>query len=126
MALKVKAYSTVQFANIVGVCPTTVRRWDNDKILIAHRLANGRRYYNDEDVTEALKRLNVDAKTQIQPLETRYSTGTFAKMIGVCISTLQSWDRGTADKPAVLKAYRTLTNMRYYTEDHLKLVNGNK
>lgn len=44
-----------------------------------------------------------------------YSIGEFAKRIGKTVQTLQNWD-----KKGTLKAYRTLTNRRYYTEEHYK------
>lgn len=44
-----------------------------------------------------------------------YKTSEFAKKIGVCTRTLQRWDRS-----GVLKANRTPTNRRYYTEEQLQ------
>lgn len=44
-----------------------------------------------------------------------YKTGQFAKLIGVHITTLQKWDR-----MGKLKAHRTPTNRRFYTEEQLK------
>ena len=121
MALKKIQYSTVQFANLVGVCATTARRWDNDKILVAHRLSNGKRYYDDKDVEIAKARVGATAPALL-PIITRYTIGEFAKMIGVTVLTAQNWDnKGT------LKAYRTITNRRYYTEDHVsKVIEGRK
>ncbi len=40
-----------------------------------------------------------------------YSTGQFAKLIGKCIATVQSWDRS-----GVLPAKRTVTGRRYYVQ----------
>ena len=40
-----------------------------------------------------------------------YNPKTFAEMIGVSVKTLQRWDR-----EGILKAYRTPTNRRYYTD----------
>ncbi|GAA0406214.1 hypothetical protein GCM10009133_13560 [Cocleimonas flava] len=37
-------------AKIIGVCTETLRRWDNSKQLVAHRGANGYRYYNYKDI----------------------------------------------------------------------------
>lgn len=48
-------------------------------------------------------------------MENRYKIGDFARMLGVCVGTLQRWDR-TGELPA----YRTTTNRRYYTDEHLK------
>lgn len=48
-----------------------------------------------------------------------YSTGEFAAEIGKAISTVQRWDRA-----GILKAHRTATNRRYYTEDQVQQANG--
>ena len=41
-----------------------------------------------------------------------YKPGEFAKLIGVHIKTLQKWD-----KEGKLKAHRTPTNRRFYTQE---------
>lgn len=43
-----------------------------------------------------------------------YKAGKAAKLIGVTVQTLQRWDR-----EGVLKAFRTDTNRRYYTDEQL-------
>jgi predicted site-specific integrase-resolvase len=48
-----------------------------------------------------------------------YTIGEFAKRIGVVPKTLQRWDR-----EGRLKAHRTVTNQRYYTDEDLSLVLG--
>ena len=48
-----------------------------------------------------------------------YSTGEFAAAIGKSISTVQRWDRA-----GILKAHRTATNRRYYTEDQVQQADG--
>lgn len=51
-----------------------------------------------------------------------YKPQQFAQIIGVSVKTLQRWDN-----EGKLKAYRTLSNRRYYTEEHiLKFTQGNK
>lgn len=50
---------------------------------------------------------------------TMYKIGEFAKMTNISKSTLQSWDR-----TGKLKAARTLTNRRFYTEEHLQQIRG--
>ena len=42
-----------------------------------------------------------------------YRLNEFAKKINVSVSTLQRWDR-----EGILKANRTPTNRRYYTDEH--------
>ena len=43
----------------------------------------------------------------------------FAPKVGVAVKTLQKWDR-----EGRLKARRTVTNRRYYTDDDLTLALG--
>ena len=51
-----------------------------------------------------------------------YKPGEFARLIGVCIKTLQRWD-----KEGILKAYRTPTNRRFYThEQYDRYINNTK
>lgn len=47
----------------------------------------------------------------------RYKVGEFAKFLNVTVKTLQNWD-----KQGTLKAYRTPTNQRFYTEEQLNQV----
>ena len=49
----------------------------------------------------------------------RYKVGEFAKLLNVTVKTLQNWD-----KQGTLKAYRTPTNQRFYTEEQLNHVLG--
>ena len=55
----------------------------------------------------------------------RYKVGELAKLLNVTVKTLQNWD-----KQGTLKAYRTPTNQRFYTEEQLNhvlgLSNGNQ
>ena len=46
---------------------------------------------------------------------TTYTTGEFAKKIGVCTRTLGRWD-----KSGVLVSHRTPTNRRFYTDEDLQ------
>jgi putative resolvase len=43
-----------------------------------------------------------------------YTVSQFAKRVGVVVKTLQRWDR-----QGIVKARRTITNRRYYTEEEL-------
>ena len=47
----------------------------------------------------------------------RYKVGEFAKLLNITVKTLQNWD-----KQGTLKAYRTPTNQRFYTEKQLSQV----
>ena len=49
----------------------------------------------------------------------RYKVGEFAKLLNITVKTLQNWD-----KQGTLKAYRTPTNQRFYTEEQLSQVLG--
>jgi putative resolvase len=46
-----------------------------------------------------------------------YTVSQFAKRVGVVVKTLQRWDR-----QGILKARRTITNRRYYTDEELARV----
>jgi len=47
-----------------------------------------------------------------------YKPQVFAEMVGVSVKTLQRWDRR-----GKLKAFRTPTDRRYYTDEHIKVFN---
>lgn len=49
----------------------------------------------------------------------KYKVGQFAKLLNVTVKTLQNWD-----KQGTLKAYRTPTNQRFYTEEQLNQILG--
>lgn len=49
----------------------------------------------------------------------KYKVGEFAKLLNITVKTLQNWD-----KQGTLKAYRTPTNQRFYTEGQLNQVLG--
>ena len=49
----------------------------------------------------------------------KYKSGEFAKLVGVCIKTLQRWD-----KNGVLVSRRTITGRRYYTKEDYEKVMG--
>ena len=49
----------------------------------------------------------------------RYKVGQFAKLLNVTVKTLQNWD-----KQGTLKAHRSPTNQRFYTEEQLNQVLG--
>ena len=48
-----------------------------------------------------------------------YKPNEFARLVGVSVKTLQRWDRD-----GVLKAHRSPTNRRYYTDDQVDLTNS--
>ena len=51
--------------------------------------------------------------------DSRYTPQAFADLVGVSVKTLQRWDEA-----GKLKAYRTPKNRRFYTNDHLKQMEG--
>ena len=54
-------------------------------------------------------------------MSTHYTIREFSEIVGVTVRTLQRWDREGRLKPP-----RTLTNRRYYTDEHIKLVLGTR
>ena len=50
-------------------------------------------------------------------MKEKMKVSEFADLIGVCPETLRNWDRC-----GKLKAYRTITNHRYYTQEHYAIV----
>lgn len=53
-------------------------------------------------------------------MEKLYKPSQFAKMLNITVHTLQRWDR-----EGILKAKRTITNRRYYTESQYNEAIGN-
>ena len=50
-----------------------------------------------------------------------YTPAQFAKLINVSVKTLQRWDNA-----GILNANRMPTNRRFYTNEHLDKIRGNK
>jgi DNA-binding transcriptional MerR regulator len=50
-----------------------------------------------------------------------YKPKEFAELLNVSVKTLQRWDR-----EGILKAFRTPTNRRYYTDKHYLDFKNNK
>ena len=50
-------------------------------------------------------------------MEKRYKIREFSEMIGVTPSTLRNWDRS-----GLLKSNRTISNQRYYTDEHIRKI----
>lgn len=49
-----------------------------------------------------------------------YKIGEFSKKIGVSCDTLRRWDN-----TGQFRAYRTIGNQRYYTDDHVRAYRQN-
>lgn len=43
-----KKYKISEFAELLGVCTRTLRRWDEDELLKAYRTPTGHRFYTEE------------------------------------------------------------------------------
>ena len=88
-------YRPHQFAKAIGVSVPTLRRWDNDGILVAKRTSANQRYYTDEDFNslrgkKPIEQVNVvycrvsssnqkeDLKSQISAMETFCLNAGFA------------------------------------------------
>ena len=54
-------------------------------------------------------------------VDTVYGIGEFSKIAGVSVKTLQRWDR-----LGILKPFRSPTNRRLYTGEHLKRILSTK
>lgn len=50
-----------------------------------------------------------------------YSAGTFAKMLGVHVRTVQRWDN-----EGLVKAYKSQKDHRFYTEEQYEMIAGTK
>jgi DNA-binding transcriptional MerR regulator len=118
MAIKIKQYTISEFSEAIGVGVATLQTWDNKGLLIAHRTVGNRRYYLDEDIREYKAR--VPART-VSLIKT-YTAGEFAKIVGVSLLTVQTWDN-----KGKLVAGRTVGNKRFYTQEHIdKATEGRK
>lgn len=88
-------YRPHQFAKAIGVSVPTLRRWDNEGILVAKRTSANQRYYTDEDFNalrgkKPIEQVNVvycrvsssnqkeDLKSQISAMETFCLNAGFA------------------------------------------------
>jgi DNA-binding transcriptional regulator YiaG len=58
-AFFMEIYTTSEFAKKIGVSVSTLRRWDKDGILIAHRKPSGRRFYMQDQYEEYISRFTV-------------------------------------------------------------------
>ncbi|MCX7100808.1 MAG: IS607 family transposase [Methylobacter sp.] len=69
-----KTYSTGKFAKLIGITSRTLQRWDDDKKLVAHRTATGRRFYTETQYKEYM---------QIQPeSNTKRKTVCYTRVSG--------------------------------------------
>ena len=50
-------------------------------------------------------------------VDTAYGIGEFSRIVGISVKTLQRWDR-----LGILKPFRSPTNRRLYTVEHLKKI----
>lgn len=58
-------YRPHQFAKRIGVSVSTLRRWDNEGRLVAHRTHSNQRYYTDEDIRRVHQLPEPDKKTVV-------------------------------------------------------------
>ncbi|HUW90041.1 MAG TPA: IS607 family transposase [Candidatus Nanopelagicaceae bacterium] len=57
-----KIYKIKEFATRIGKSPSTLRRWDHEKRLVAKRTLTGQRYYNESDIRKILGIKDVERK----------------------------------------------------------------
>jgi geranylgeranyl diphosphate synthase type II len=86
-----------EFAKRIGKSPSTVRRWDNEGILIAKRTASGKRYYDESDVRKALTINNAKRKV----LTTRTSKPDSQPTVPKLINNGVSENGLTTQQPAI-------------------------
>lgn len=59
--MKGQFMSISEFAKEIGVHPNTLRKWENQKLLLPHhKTPGGRRIYTKEQATEYLTKNNTD------------------------------------------------------------------
>jgi putative resolvase len=61
-------YSPKQFGQLVGRCVKTLQRWDREGFLVAHRYANGRRYYRYDQALFVLGTRNTGPEANTQTM----------------------------------------------------------
>jgi DNA-binding transcriptional MerR regulator len=116
--------SISKFAQIIGVTPTTLRRWDKSGVFSpAGRTPGGKRFYTKEQAEEYLGS-TIDESTLVKPaISTDYvktpqkqlSISKFAQRVGVTVETLRKWDKSGELVPAG----RTQGGHRFYTQEQL-------
>lgn len=105
-AQDISYYTQNSFAKMLGVSVKTLEHWDKEGVLKAYRTKNNKKYYIDKQYAEFIG-------TEEPHNIGIYKPKDFAKMLGVSVQTLQSWDND-----GILKACRTPKNKRYYTDKH--------
>ena len=55
-------YRVKEFAKLIGISPSTLRRWDKEGRLKPKPSAGNQRYYTDADLQKAL---NIETETQV-------------------------------------------------------------
>ena len=103
-------------ARRLGVTVGTLQAWDRKGLLKAYRTPTNRRYYTEKQYLDYIGTDDLESgasTTTLKPSE-------MAERLGVTTRTLQNWDN-----QGLLKAHRTPTNRRYYTEEqYLNCIGG--
>lgn len=115
--------SVSEAASFLSVSPSTLRRWDEQKILKPLRTPGGQRRYTKEQL-EAFIKNGKDVKngSLVSRLQKKFlSISEAAKTLGVSVSTLRRWE-----KEKVLSPVRTPGGQRRYPAEDLRDLNGDK
>ena len=105
-------------AGLLGVTVGTLQAWDRKGLLKAYRTPINRRYYTEKQYLDYIGTDDLESgasTTTLKPSE-------MAERLGITTRTLQNWD-----KQGLLKAHRTPTGRKYYTEEqYLNCIGGSE
>ena len=105
-----------EMARLLGVTVGTLQAWDRKGLLKAYRTPTNRRYYTEKQYLDYIGTDDLEIGTSTTALK----PSEMAERLGITTRTLQNWD-----KQGLLKAHRTPTGRKYYTEEqYLNCVGG--
>ena len=106
-------------ARLLGVTVGTLQAWDRKGLLKAYRTPTNRRYYTEKQYLDYIGTDDLEIGTATTST-TALKPSEMAERLGITTRTLQNWD-----KQGLLKAHRTPTGRKYYTEDqYLNCIGG--
>lgn len=98
-------------ARLLGVTVGTLQAWDRKGLLKAYRTPTNRRYYTEKQYLDYIGTDDLEIGTATTST-TALKPSEMAERLGITTRTLQNWD-----KQGLLKAHRTPTGRKYYTEE---------
>lgn len=106
-------------ARLLGVTVGTLQAWDRKGLLKAYRTPTNRRYYTEKQYLDYIGTDDLEIGTATTST-TALKPSEMAERLGITTRTLQNWD-----KQGLLKAHRTPTGRKYYTEEqYLNCIGG--